>query len=59
MGNPQYECTLSPLAKKVAKEELREDDEIRSFALQQMRNWIAKHPRIVSCRIGNQFESIL
>lgn len=47
-----YKCPLSKHATKVAKEELREDEETRNFALQQMREWIEKNPRIIFCRTG-------
>ncbi len=48
----KYDCPLSQFALKVAKEELREDEETRIFALQQMREWIKKNPRIIFCRTG-------
>lgn len=52
MVDVEYTCPLSPLAQRVAKEELREDEATRSFALRQMREWIAKNPRIIFCRTG-------
>uniref|UniRef100_A0A182PJU6 CRAL-TRIO domain-containing protein n=2 Tax=Anopheles epiroticus TaxID=199890 RepID=A0A182PJU6_9DIPT len=51
----QYEFTLSDLYRKIAKEELREDDEIREQSLTQMREWIAKHPYIRKCRTDSSF----
>ncbi|XP_315397.5 retinaldehyde-binding protein 1 [Anopheles gambiae] len=51
----QYEFTLSDLYRKLAKDELREDDEIREQSLTQMREWIAKHPYISKCRTDASF----
>ncbi|XP_049293778.1 retinaldehyde-binding protein 1-like [Anopheles funestus] len=51
----QYEFTLSDLYRNIAKEELREDDEIREQSLVQMREWIAKHPYIRKCRTDASF----
>lgn len=47
-----YQCNLPADLKKVAFEELREDDTIRQQALAGMRDWIAKHPYIKRCRTG-------
>lgn len=47
-----YQCTLSSKFKDIAIEDLREDDTIKSQALAQMREWIAKHPHIKKCRTG-------
>lgn len=52
----KYTCPLSQLARKVAKEELREDEETVNFALEQMRDWIKKNPRIIACRTGKKNE---
>uniref|UniRef100_A0A182PXA7 CRAL/TRIO N-terminal domain-containing protein n=1 Tax=Anopheles epiroticus TaxID=199890 RepID=A0A182PXA7_9DIPT len=46
---------LPDLYRKIAKEELREDDEIREQSLTQMREWIAKHPYIRKCRTDSSF----
>ncbi|XP_035788639.1 retinaldehyde-binding protein 1-like isoform X2 [Anopheles albimanus] len=51
----KYEFTLPELYRKLAKEELREDDEIREQSLEQMREWIAKHPYIRKCRTDSSF----
>ncbi|XP_050094148.1 retinaldehyde-binding protein 1-like [Anopheles aquasalis] len=51
----KYEFTLPELYRKLAKEELREDDEIREQSLVQMREWIAKHPYIRKCRTDSSF----
>lgn len=40
--------------KLLAKVELREDEETRNHALATLREWIAKHPDIVSCRTGEE-----
>uniref|UniRef100_A0A182SWV0 CRAL-TRIO domain-containing protein n=1 Tax=Anopheles maculatus TaxID=74869 RepID=A0A182SWV0_9DIPT len=50
-----YEFTLPDRYRKLAKEELREDDEIREQSLAQMRDWIAKHPYIRKCRTDASF----
>uniref|UniRef100_A0A182QRU9 CRAL-TRIO domain-containing protein n=1 Tax=Anopheles farauti TaxID=69004 RepID=A0A182QRU9_9DIPT len=50
-----YEFTLPELYRKLAKEELREDDEIREQSLTQMREFIAKHPYIRKCRTDASF----
>lgn len=47
-----YQCTLSGKFKDIAKEELREDESVRTQALTQFREWIAKHPQIKKCRTG-------
>lgn len=49
-----YQCTLSAKFKDIAKEELREDESVRSQSLSQFREWIAKHPHIKKCRTGKQ-----
>ncbi|XP_053674843.1 clavesin-2-like [Anopheles nili] len=51
----KYEFTLPELYRKIAKDELREDDEIREQSLTQMREWIAKHPYIRRCRTDASF----
>uniref|UniRef100_A0AAG5D6U2 CRAL-TRIO domain-containing protein n=1 Tax=Anopheles atroparvus TaxID=41427 RepID=A0AAG5D6U2_ANOAO len=51
----EYEFTLPELYRKIAKEELREDDDIREQSLTQMREWIAKHPYIRKCRTDASF----
>ncbi|XP_065082665.1 clavesin-1-like [Ochlerotatus camptorhynchus] len=50
-----YTFTLSDKFRKLAQEELREDDEIREQSLTQMREWIAKHPYIRTCRTDAVF----
>lgn len=50
-----YVCKLSSEMKKVAKEELHEDDNIRKQALAQLREWISKHPHIKKCRTDAVF----
>ncbi|XP_052860453.1 retinaldehyde-binding protein 1-like [Anopheles cruzii] len=51
----KYEFTLPELYRNLAKEELREDDNIREQSLEQMREWIAKHPYIRKCRTDASF----
>lgn len=50
----EYVCQLPEAVKKTALEELREDDNIREQSLQQMRDWINKHPNIKRCRTGKE-----
>lgn len=50
-----YVCTLNSQFKKIAKDELREDENIRTQALAQFREWIAKHPHIKKCRTDAVF----
>lgn len=40
---------------KIAKEELREDEETRKNALIQMRLWLNQNKKIVHCRTGKTF----
>ncbi|XP_058464526.1 clavesin-2-like [Malaya genurostris] len=49
-SNSEYCFTLPDQFKTLAREELRESDEIRSQSLAQMRDWIAKNPAIKHCR---------
>ncbi|XP_046390749.1 clavesin-2-like [Ischnura elegans] len=51
----EYEWTLSKELSNMAKEELREDESVRTQALSQMRDWIRKNPRIASCRMDSRF----
>lgn len=50
-----YQWSLPPAFKKIAQEELREDETIRTQSLTQMREWIAKHPHIIRCRTDAVF----
>uniref|UniRef100_A0A336MMV3 CSON003210 protein n=2 Tax=Culicoides sonorensis TaxID=179676 RepID=A0A336MMV3_CULSO len=50
-----YEFNVSEKFKKIAKEELGEDEQKRSQALAQFREWIAKHPHIRACRTDAVF----
>lgn len=51
----EYVCTLPPETQQIAKRELREDDFTRRQALEAMRNWIMKNPRIENCRLDSKF----
>ncbi|XP_050545299.1 alpha-tocopherol transfer protein-like isoform X2 [Daktulosphaira vitifoliae] len=53
--NTIEECPLADDLKLVAKQELREDDDIRTHSLRAMRNWIKKHPDIINCRTDAPF----
>lgn len=48
----KYVCSLPEDVQKIALEELREDENIRDQSLEQMREWITKHPNIKRCRTG-------
>lgn len=50
-----YVCPLSAKFRSMALDELREDENIRSQALAQFREWIAKHPHIKRCRTDAVF----
>lgn len=50
-----YKCTLSEETKKIAKDELREDETIREQLLEQFRDWIKKHPLIKYCKTDSVF----
>ncbi|BES98610.1 CRAL_TRIO_N [Nesidiocoris tenuis] len=51
----EYKGPLSVETRKIAKDELREDDNSRAQALRQMRDWIEKNPKIISCRTDDSF----
>ncbi|XP_074036941.1 retinaldehyde-binding protein 1 [Leptinotarsa decemlineata] len=51
----EYIFQVPEVEKKRALEELREDDGIREQSLEQMREWIAKHPNIKRCRTDAPF----
>lgn len=51
----KYEFKLGPKYKEVAEKVLHETDEIREQGLAQLREWISKDPRIVSCRTDATF----
>ncbi|XP_060536110.1 clavesin-2 [Cylas formicarius] len=54
-NNDEYVSTLPESEKKRALDELREDDNIRDQSLEQMREWINKHPNIKKCRTDSAF----
>lgn len=49
-----YVCELPESSRKLALDELREDDFVRQQSLDQMREWINKNSNIKKCRTGNQ-----
>uniref|UniRef100_A0A182JRY1 CRAL-TRIO domain-containing protein n=1 Tax=Anopheles christyi TaxID=43041 RepID=A0A182JRY1_9DIPT len=51
----EYRSTLPEQYRKLAADQLREDDLIRKQAIDQMRQWIAKHPYIRRCRTDAVF----
>ncbi|XP_077283458.1 clavesin-1-like [Arctopsyche grandis] len=50
-----FKYNVTPHAKEVALKELREDDLLREQCLDQMRDWISKHPAIKTCRTDSNF----
>uniref|UniRef100_A0A1I8JUC2 CRAL-TRIO domain-containing protein n=1 Tax=Anopheles funestus TaxID=62324 RepID=A0A1I8JUC2_ANOFN len=50
-----YQPVSSELHRRIARDELREDQAIVEQALQQMREWIAKNPAILTCRTDASF----
>jgi hypothetical protein len=39
----------------MAKDELRETEEVRQHAIQALRDWVLKNPRIVKTRLDSNF----
>lgn len=52
MSQEEYTFSLSDEYKSIALRDLREDELIRKQSLDQMIDWIKKHPYIKSCRTG-------
>lgn len=52
LGPDQYVCTLPQEVCKVAEAHLGEEEQSRAAGLQQMRNFVASHPLITKCRMG-------
>lgn len=50
-----YECKLSPVYVEIAAKALHENESVRTQALAQMREWIAKDPYIKKCRTDAAF----
>lgn len=50
-----YKFTLSKEFEDLAKEELRETEEVRQHAIQALRDWAIKNPRIVMTRLDANF----
>ncbi|XP_077283071.1 clavesin-1-like [Arctopsyche grandis] len=50
-----FKYNVTPDAKEVALIELREGDLLREQCLDQMRDWISKHPAIKRCRTDSNF----
>lgn len=51
----KYTSTLTPELKKIAKTELREEENTRDQAIDQMRQWIRKTDYIKDCRLDANF----
>lgn len=47
-----YVCTLPEKYLEIAQKELGETEERRNEALDQIREWVMKHPHIKRCRLG-------
>lgn len=52
LGPDQYVCTLPQEVCKVAKTLLGEEEQSRTAALLQMRNFVTNHSLITNCRMG-------
>lgn len=50
-----YTFSLNSTAAAVAKDELRETDELRSHALASLRHWMDQNPKIVKSRYDSSF----
>lgn len=51
----EYKCSLSDETKKFVEEEFRETDEVRKHALEELREWAMKSPRIQKMRLDSNF----
>lgn len=47
--------TLSKDLEDIAKDELRETEEVRRHALQALRDWVLKNPRIEMTRLDSKY----
>jgi hypothetical protein len=50
-----YKFKLSKDLEEIAKDELRETEEVRQHAIQALRDWILKNPRIEKTRLDSNF----
>ncbi|KAJ8869341.1 hypothetical protein PR048_030916 [Dryococelus australis] len=50
-----HQSSLDGATKEVASTELREDEATRATAIQQLREWVLKHPAIKKCRTDSVF----
>lgn len=50
-----YKFTLSKELEDQAKNEIRETEEVRQHAIQAMREWVLKNPRINMTRLDGNF----
>ncbi|CAG9805921.1 unnamed protein product [Chironomus riparius] len=50
-----YVCTLPEETRKIAEDELRETDSVRRHALESLREWAEKNPRIKAVRLDSTF----
>lgn len=50
-----YKFTLSKDLEDMAKDELRETEEVRQHAIEALREWVMKNPRIEMTRLDSNF----
>jgi hypothetical protein len=50
-----YVCTLSPKYLEIAEKQLNETETVRDKSIDEVRQWIRKHPHIQKCRIDANF----
>ncbi|XP_045116518.1 clavesin-2-like [Portunus trituberculatus] len=55
LGPDQYVCTLPAEVCKLAETHLKEEEQARTSAIVQMRNFISSHPLITKCRMDGNF----
>lgn len=48
-----YVCTLSPEVKEILKNEFRETEDLRQFALESLREWTMQNARIKKTRLDS------
>jgi hypothetical protein len=51
----EYKCPLDQELINIARDELRETEQIRVHAIRAIREWVMENPRIVKCRLDANF----
>lgn len=51
----EYKFTLSTELENQAQDELRETEEVRQHAIEMVREWALKHPKIIKTRLDSNF----